>query len=45
MLLTIFGLLADLDLPNLRALLTGTMSALNFLTHLQSIEKDIESLP
>ena len=41
MLLTIFGLLADSDLPDLGALLTGPMSALNFLTHLQSIEKDI----
>ena len=43
--LTIIGLLADLDLPDLGALVTGPTSALNFLAYLQTVEKDIELLP
>ena len=43
--LTIIGLFADLDIPDFGALMTGPKSALNFLIHMQTVEKDIELLP
>ena len=41
---TFLGLLADLDLQDLEALIAGPTSALNFFTHLQTVEKTIELL-
>ena len=40
--LSIFGQLSDLDIPELGALVTGSTFALNYLTHLQTVGKDIE---
>ena len=43
--LTVFGLLADLDLQDLGALLTDPTPALNFLIRLRTVYYDIELLP
>ena len=40
--LTISGLLADLDLPDLGALVTDPTSALKFPIHVQIVENDIK---
>ena len=42
--ITIFGLLADLDLQYFGALVTDPMPALKSLTCLQTVENDIELL-
>ena len=43
--LTIFGLLTDLDLQDLGALLTDPTPAMNFLIRLQTVYYDIKLLP
>ena len=42
--LTIFGLLADIDLQDLEALVTDPTPALNFLIRLQTVKNDIKLL-